>query len=118
MAAAIDSAPWNYPGVDSFAPHSSFEALTEGSNEAGECENMQERVAHSADGSNTLEPVAEESSPTEGRGSRKRQSSEVSGRNRFHGPGGSILAARELCRLEGFHGQYSMRLWAINCELP
>ena len=28
------------------------------------------------------------------------------------------MAARELCRLEGFHGEYSLRQWAMECELP
>ncbi len=28
------------------------------------------------------------------------------------------MAARELCRLEGFHSGYSMLRWAMECELP
>ncbi len=64
---------------------------------------MVERVIQLGDSSAATKPVALDSSSAEGRTLRKRSGNEVSSRDKFHSPGGAVLAAREQEELTRFN---------------
>ncbi len=76
-----------------------------------EGESMLEDMAQMADSSAGTHPIVEGSGTVDGRASRKCQSSVISGTKKYHGRGGSALAAREFCCLQGYHSDYVLRQW-------
>jgi hypothetical protein len=113
MATGNDPAPSISPDTPVPAPEMVIEESSEGQGSVTEGETMLESLADSALCSETTQPVDVATRSGDERTLRKRQISEVSVAAQFLGPGGADKAARELCRLEGFHGSYPLRQFAL-----